>query len=334
MKDIIIIGVGKAALLHFNSYKKLKESGNIYFVDIKKSSKYFDNIRIFSNIPDCIQENKLRKDNLIIDICTPKSEFVNILDVCKKEGIKDILIEKPFVIDEKMVKKYRNLNIVMVENYLYSKLTKLIKQYLDENKKEINLIYTNFSKNRMPDSSVGRGYRKEITLNYEIEIPHQVYLTQYFLNNPINIQNSITCSRDMRIGDMDLENHGYGLIISRYNDVDIIYESNLTSIISQKRIIICTKDNCAIEGNYALYTEDLKLLKKANISIYNNGKLVNSKSIMVDDNFTYFIKEAYSYFHGETTNPNIININSFSKIMKLYCENLLNRKNRYIKEKE
>lgn len=333
VKDIIIVGVGKAALLHYNSYKKLKRVGNIYFVDIKPSSKYFNNINIYQSIKECIKVNNLKKDNLIIDICTPKSEFTNILDVCKNEKLKDIIIEKPFVINKKTITKYSKLNIVMVENYLYSKLTKLIKQYLDDNKKEINLIYTNFSKNRMPDSSVGRGYRNEITINYEIEIPHQVYLTQYFLDNPNNIQNSITCSRDMKLGDMDLENHGYGLIISKYKDIDIIYESNLTSIIAQKRIIIITKDNYAIEGNYALYTDDLKLLKEANLSIFYDGKLIKNELISVDDNFTYFIEETYNYFHNKSANPNIIGIDSFSSIMELYCENLLNRKNKLVSEK-
>lgn len=326
MKNIIIVGVGKAALLHFNSYKKLSNVGKIYFVDIKKSSIYFKNINIYSDIRECIQINHLINENLIVDICTPKSEFFNVLDICIEENIKDVLVEKPFIVNEEMLDKYINLNIVMVENYLFSKLTKYIKEYLDNSKKEISLIYTNFSKNRMPDSFSGRGYRNEITINYEIEIPHQVYLTQYFLNNPIDIQNNITCSRDMKIGDMDLENHGYGLIISKYKDVDIIYESNLTSIIAQKRIIISTKDNYSIEGNYALYSDDLKLLKKANINIYKDGKLIENKKFEIDDNFAYFIKDAYAYFNNKADNPNIVDIGSFSKIMKLYCQNLLERK--------
>lgn len=326
MKDIIIVGTGKAALLHYKSYNKLKKVGSVYFVDIKSDSKYLKNIKIYPNIRNCIKENNLIKDNLIIDICTPKSEFLGVLNICKSENLKDILVEKPFVIEEKTFKKYSNLNIVMVENYLYSKITKWIKKYLEDNKKVISLIYTNFSKNRIPESTIGRGYRNEVTINYEIEIPHQIYLTQYFLNNANNIQNVITCSRDMRIGDMDLENHGYGLIISKYKNISIIYESNLTSIIAQKKIIICTKDNYSIEGNYALYSEDLKLIKKANISVYYKGKLIKTQTISSDDNFLYFIKEAYNYFNGKSSNPNIVSIKTFSNYMKLYCENLLSRK--------
>ena len=39
MKDIIIIGTGKAAYIHYNSYRKFSKMGNIYFVDIDKNIK-------------------------------------------------------------------------------------------------------------------------------------------------------------------------------------------------------------------------------------------------------------------------------------------------------
>lgn len=326
MKDIIIIGTGKAALLHYNSYNKLKNKGKIYFTDIKNHSNYIKNNKIYSTIQECIKSNNLKIKNLIVDICTPKSEFLTIIENCKNLGIKDILVEKPFVIDNKTLMRFNDMNIVMVENYLFSKLTQMIKNYLDENNKKIDLIYTNFSKNRISESVAGRGYNTEVTLNYEIEIPHQIYLTQYFLNNPTSIQNDITCSRDLKIGDVSLENHGYGLIISRYNDINIIYESNLTSVITQKKIIICTKDSYTIEGNYAIYSKNLELMKSANMSIYYNGKIMYNEFIEDDDNFIYFIDAAYSYFNKKAKNPNFVDISSFSNIMNLYCDNLLERK--------
>ena len=43
------------------------------------------------------------------------------------------MVEKPFVIDNKTLMKLDNMNIVMVENYLFSKLTQMIKKYLNEN---------------------------------------------------------------------------------------------------------------------------------------------------------------------------------------------------------
>ncbi|MDD5865300.1 MAG: hypothetical protein PUD07_02260 [bacterium] len=328
MKDIIIIGTGKASLLHYRSYKKIKVKGNIYFVDIKKKSNYIVNQNIYSSIKECVLINDLKVNNLIVDICTPKSEFLKLIEDCYSLNIKDILVEKPFVFNEKTINKINKLNIVMVENYLYSKLTELIKSYIDNNNKKISLIYSNFSKNRIPESLNGRGYNKKATLNYEIEIPHQIYISQYFLNNSYNIKNIITSASDLKIENITLVNHGYGLIISRSNDVDIIYESNLASMITQKRIIICTKDDYAIEGNYAIYSNNLELLKPANMSIYYNGKLIYNEIVEEDDNFTCFINKAYLYFNNQASNPNYIDIISFSNIMNLYCNNLLKMENK------
>lgn len=326
MKDIILVGTGKASLLHYNSYKKIEKHGNIYFCDIKKQSSYIKGHNIYSNIQECINTNNLNTNNLIVDICTPKSEFLDVIDECYRLGIIDVLVEKPFVIDEETYRKYKKINIVMIENYLFSKLTKLMKNYLDENNKEIKLIYTNFSKNRIAESANNRGFHKKATLNYEIEIPHQIYLTQYFLNNPSIIENNISYSQDMEIENRILSDHGYGLIISKFDDTNLIYESNLTSNIVQKMILICTKDDFTIEGNYAIYSKDLKLIKPANMKVYYKGTLISNKYIKEDDNFYYFIKASYLYFNNCAKNPNFVDIFTFSNIMNLYCSNLLNNK--------
>lgn len=91
-------------------------------------------------------------------------------------------------------------------------------------------------------------------------------------------------------------------------------------------MIISTKDNYAIEGNYAIYSKDLKLIKNANVKIYHKGKLILNKTINEDDNFAYFIEAAYRYFNKVSTNPDLIDISSFSNIMNLYCDNLMERK--------
>lgn len=322
MKDIIIVGTGKASLLHYNSYKKIKKTGKILFVDIKETSDYIVNEKIYSSIEDCVKKNSLVCKNVIIDICTPKSEFVEILNVCNKLGIRDVLVEKPLVLDFYELINFSELNIVMVENYLFSNLTRYIKQYLLDNNKCISLIYTNFSKNRMVDSAKRRGYRNIETINYDIEIPHQVYLTQYFLGVKNNIINLYTCAKDMILVENVLKNHGYGLIMSDFNNVKAIYESDLQTNTTQKKIIICTTDNYVIEGEYALYSPDLKLEKNAYVNIFYNGKIIKHITISEDDNFYYFIRTVYKYFNDGSNNLEIINIKEFSEIMRLYYYNL------------
>ena len=45
MKDIIIVGTGKAGFLHYYSYKKFEKIGRVYFVDIDGKIKN-ENINI------------------------------------------------------------------------------------------------------------------------------------------------------------------------------------------------------------------------------------------------------------------------------------------------
>ena len=130
----------------------------------------------------------------------------------------------------------------------------------------------------------------------------------------------------MEIENRILSDHGYGLIISKFDDTNLIYESNLTSNIVQKMILICTKDGFTIEGNYAIYSKDLKLIKPANMKVYYKGSLISNKYIKEDDNFYYFIKASYLYFNNCAKNPNFVDIFTFSNIMNLYCSNLLNNK--------
>ena len=67
-------------------------------------------------------------------------------------------------------------------------------------------------------------------------------------------------------------------------------------------------------------------MKAANITVYHNGKKIKYEELAIDDNFTYFIEQAYNYFNNNGDNPNIVSIESFSRLMKLYCNNLINRK--------
>ena len=99
----------------------------------------------------------------------------------------------------------------------------------------------------------------------------------------------------------------------------------MASNITKKKIIISTTDGYTIEGNYAIY-DYLQLTKAANMSIYYNGKILFSETILDDDNFTYFLNQTYLYFNNKGINPNAVDIISFSNIMNLYCKNLLSRK--------
>ena len=93
MKDIIIVGTGKASFLHYYSYKKFEKIGRVYFVDIdgKIKNENIKDSKVYSSIESTIKEEKLDVNNIIVDICTPKSVFLDIVMECKQLKIRDIM---------------------------------------------------------------------------------------------------------------------------------------------------------------------------------------------------------------------------------------------------
>ena len=49
--------------------------------------------------------NNLDANNIIVDICTPKSVFIDIVMECKNLNIKDIMVEKPFIVEQDFFEK-------------------------------------------------------------------------------------------------------------------------------------------------------------------------------------------------------------------------------------
>lgn len=321
MKDVIIIGTGKAGYLHYYSYKKLKKIGKIYFVDIDGTIKNH-NITVtkaYTTIESVISENNLDKSNVIVDICTPKSVFLDIVNECKKIGITDIIVEKPFIVEQDFFEKNKELDIAMIRNYAYSKIITEIKRIITEKKLKPKMIYTNFSKNRTEESFNGRGMFKKTTRNIEHDIPHQVYFTQYILENTNSTRLMLQEEKDMIKGEKALRKHGYSKIISKKDDVLVIHESDFASNTKIREVIVVCDDDTTIRGEFLFYDNDLNKLKDGNVSVLKNNKPIYIENIDYDDNMYECILDIYTYFNQENRNDKFKNeILDFSKEMNIY----------------
>lgn len=303
MKNIIIVGTGKAGLLHYNSYLKIKEKGNVYFVDKNKIIKN-ENIKeyngnIYSKIEDVILMNKLDVRDVIVDICTPKEAFGEIINQCKRINITNILIEKPFVVEKDFFEKNPELNIIMVQNYLHSCITKQIKNIIQENNLKIKYIYTNFSKNRIDDSFKGRGMNSITTNNIEVEIPHQLYIANYLLDNPKTKKILFFEEKNIAKDGKILKNHGYGKIIIKEDDAIIFHESDLTTNMTIREVDIICENSITIHAEYLIYNSSLNRIKDGKIIMNKEEDKIFEKSFMTDDNMLECIKNAYNYFNSE-----------------------------------
>lgn len=321
MKDIIIVGTGKAGYLHYYSYKKFKQIGKIYFVDIdgKIKNENIEESKAYLSLENVIKEEKLDVKNTIVDICTPKSVFIDIIMKCKRLNLKNILVEKPFVVNEKFLSENKDLNIAMVHNYVYSKIVRKMKNILEQKELKPIIIYTNFSKNRTEESFRGRGMYKKVTRNVEHDIPHQVYISQFLLDNPKDTQLLLEEEKSMVKGNETLEKHGYSKIFTKKNGVYVIHESDFATNTKIREVIVVCDNNIIVRGEFLFYDKDLNKLKDGNVSIIDNNKIIYSEDIDYDDNMYECLLEIYKYF-----NTNVVSekyreeIRNFSEEMNLY----------------
>lgn len=310
MKDIIIVGKGKASKIHTMSYKKFDKIGNIYYADIDIPIK------------DVLKKNNLDVNNVIVDIVTPKEVFVDVIETCENLNLYNIIVEKPFVVDEDFFVKHPKLNIVMIQNYIYSLTTNFVKDYIENNNLCIKAIMTNFSKNRINESFNMRGMSNKITENFEIEVPHQIYICDYLLDNRSNLL--LLEQKDMQNIDRTLKNHGYSFSLLNNNGVIISHQCDLTSNTLHKGMTIYCNDNTVISLEYSIYDKELSCLRNSRVIVYKNNEKILDKEI-VDDNMYYCLKDFYDYFNNEKYDSKYINrIKDFSIIMKEY-ENFSNQ---------
>ena len=321
MKDIIIIGTGKAGYLHYYSYKKFEKIGKIYLVDIdgKIKNHNISDTKVYTTLESVINENKLDKNNVVVDICTPKSVFIELVSKCKQLGLTDIMVEKPFIVEQDFFEVNKDLNIAMIRNYAYSKIIIEIKRIIKEKNLKPKLIYTNFSKNRTEESFRGRGMYKKTTRNIEHDIPHQVYFTQCILENTNSTKLILQEEKDMVNGENALRKHGYSKIIAKKDDVLVIHESDFASNTKIREVIVVCDDDTTIRGEFLFYDNDLNKLKDGNVSIFKNNKTIYNKIIDYDDNMYECILAIYTYFNQENRNDKFKNeILDFSKEMNMY----------------
>lgn len=300
MKDIIIVGTSKAGYLHTRAYNKLTNKGKIYYVDINRKINH-NNIeakKVYSLIKEAIAKENINTKNVIVDICIPKEEFYNVINQCISLNINDIIVEKPFTANKEFFSKHKELNIVMMQNYLYSKITNEIAKIIHDNNYNIKAIYTNFSKNRIEESVARRGMSSKVTQNFEVEIPHQIYLANYLLGTSSKVEIMLKEQQDFIHDNITLKKHGYGKIILKQGKKLIIHESDLCTNNTLKQICVICENGILINAKFIIYDKQLNKIQNGKLIVKQCDNIIIEKEYEEDDNMFYCIKEYYEYFNN------------------------------------
>lgn len=299
LQNIIIVGSGKASLLHLNAYFRIREEQkfNLFVV---AGSRIENEIReLVVKHPGLISLKTLSelkdfdKDPTIIDICTPTETHGEILRELVGVGFRSFIVEKPLVTDLNAITRIRKMNvrIRVMQNYLFSQVTRKAREWIGKYNLKPDAMFCFFCKNRKADTLQKRGFCDEIPPHvFTVEMPHQLDLAYHFLGNAHVV--SASC-REMEIGRKTFAGHGFGFINLEHpvsgNDPDKVssfHFSCLSSANSIKRVIITDGHHKRIEVDYPTK----KGIQYSSISLYQENKLLAYENFSNDDMMFFTLK--------------------------------------------
>ena len=215
-------------------------------------------------------------------------QFMDIIDDFISKGMINFIVEKPFIVPDNYFDDKEGIKFIMMENYKYSLITNDIIKFLKSQNVNIKKIRIDFSKDRINESMSKRGISSDnIPTNFEIEMPHEIYLADYLVDNGVKHYHTIYLE-NMKRGDVTLPKHGYGLIKYVRNDVEIVLESNLMKN-PNRRFIEIEFDGGFIRANYIIYDG---LFNKKNDGVIEITTGSDKKTLYydLDDNMYYSLK--------------------------------------------
>lgn len=307
MTDIVIAGAGKAGFLHCSAYFKMHRQG---MCDIRRVRLVDPTGKPGPDLADFLAREGLSlpvhadpadlppldPDHTIIDLCLPSRLLARGLREWAARGFRKFVVEKPLLVspeDQDVFELVRSRSVILVQNYLHSKVHKCICRLIADHDLRPLMILTNFSKDRRQDSARGRAFADGIVPSvFEIEMPHQLYIGNH-LGGPMTGIYHLD-ARDMVIGDRVLSNHGEGVVVGSNADGNLfVHYSSLAADRVVRSIDIFFRDDYCLHGIYAPICENLNDLKAG--VILRKGKATLAQHVFVsgDDNMLGMIRHAY-----------------------------------------
>ena len=207
------------------------------------------------------------------------------------------------------------MNIIVVKNYTYSQASIKANEFIEKKHLIIESIISDFSKNRRDESYQMRAFetQKDNLSIWEVEVPHLIYLNNYFGEKPQEILE--VKSNDMVFVDKRLKNLGSGkLVYKTKNNITCSVYSNLESEATIRKIdIICNRGYSLHIVYPPIPNSNEELL--SSLEIKGDGRLID-KYYFHDDNNIYNMLLDYLKIFKEK------NVNKLANISNLIVDSL------------
>ena len=242
---VVIVGSGRAALLHLNAYLMLENQPSTIYVVAGSFVEpgilaVADAHPSVVGLVDKYLIAQVAPDKAVVDICTPAATHGEVLRAMVEAGFSRFLVEKPAATTHEELEwiSSSDLRLEVMENYLFSEATQRVLDLINRQEFTPRTLVSFFSKDRVKDSTNLRGFSAGHPPHvFTVELPHQLYLAQAFAG-PARIESTFTQDMDV-LGDI-FPNHGTGVItLSHSSSLSESRKSFHYSCLSSQETVRC-----------------------------------------------------------------------------------------------
>ena len=212
-----IVGIVEPSEASREIFRKYVRSKLAWFYPLNISMPIF-----FDSLDEVMETGELSSENTIAYVVTPDETHAEMVKKLADVGINKIILEKPIAGNKEDIKKIvqlrdeRKLNIIVNEQYLYSRTIGNIKAYLQSHGYDPVFVTMHWSKSRKADVARGRNIKTGSIFNYDIF--HQVVIANSLVSNDSSI--AAAWNKEMSLPGLKIPGHGQGVLLLRHHTKD------------------------------------------------------------------------------------------------------------------
>jgi len=243
--EVILVGYGRAGSIHAKAHTGLSKSCRLVgIVDNYQErhdvvEKEHADTGIFETIEQAIS---CVGNDVVVDLCVPASQYFALVESSIHLGVNRFILEKPlgwsFSMSTALNELLLGVDAIYLDTYQFSTGVKMLFDWASQQSGCIQKMHIKFNKNRLSDSSVGRGFDQDVYPDaWHIEGPHMVSIS-------LKIAGDISVIEESSLQDMENDfslfpNHGGAQAIVRHESgVKTFFSMDLCSLVSERTVEI------------------------------------------------------------------------------------------------
>jgi len=223
---VVVVGCGTQAANHLACFAKLRQSHKVRIAGLVDPCEAngercrgalaglkFDTREVF--VARSLEEAAEHVDlgTVVVDIVTPNRLHYSTAAEAVKHGASKLIVEKPLAHTLVEAKRFMKLDgqVCVLENYLFSEVTRTVREIVETEGLTPLFVKTEFSKDRRAHSASGRGMTAGYVPHvFTVEMPHQVAIVSSLLGDAGEVTDA--WHHDMILSDGRIAGHGEGAL--------------------------------------------------------------------------------------------------------------------------